>query len=95
MVVTVTDQPLLTAAVLTALVGRFRAGATLVAARYRSGTVGVPALFTRPHLPALQSLSGDRGARALLAGDELTTVAFADGDLDIDTPEALADLGEN
>ena len=92
--VLVTDQPRLSPAILTEIVAAHRNGAALVASRYASGAVGVPALFARRHFPDLTRLTGDRGARALFTRyrDDLVTVAFPDGDLDIDTPAAAATL---
>ena len=91
--VLVTDQPRLSHAILAEIAAAYRTGgAALVASRYASGAVGVPALFARRYFPELIRLAGDRGARALFARhrDHLVTVAFPDGDLDIDTPAAAA-----
>ena len=64
--VLVTDQPHLSAAVLGAILERYRNDAApLIACRYASGALGVPALFARRFFPELAALSGDRGARAL------------------------------
>ena len=93
--VLVTDQPHVSRALLAAIAAAFRTGgAELVASRYASGAIGVPALFARRHFRELTRVTGDRGARALFTryrGD-LVTVAFPDGDLDIDTPAAAAAL---
>ena len=93
--VLVTDQPRLSHAILAEIAAAYRTGgAALVASRYASGAVGVPALFARRYFPELTRLVGDRGARALFARhrDQLVTVAFPAGDLDIDTPAAVAAL---
>ena len=93
--VLVTDQPRVSHALLAAIAAAFRTGgASLVASRYGSGALGVPALFARRYFPELARLTGDRGARALFTryGDDLVTVAFPEGDLDIDTPAAAASL---
>ena len=93
--VLVTDQPRLSHALLTEIAAAFRTGgAPLVASRYDSGALGVPALFARRYFPELARLTGDRGARALFTRyrDDLVTVAFPEGDLDIDTPAAAASL---
>ena len=93
--VLVTDQPRLSHAILAKIAAAYRTGgAALVASRYASGAVGVPALFARRYFPELIRLAGDRGARALFARhrEHLVTVAFPDGDLDIDTPAAAAAL---
>ena len=93
--VLVTDQPRLSHAILADIAAAYRnGGAALVASRYASGAVGVPALFARAYFPELTRLTGDRGARALFTRhrDQLVTVAFPAGDLDIDTPAAAAAL---
>ena len=93
--VLVTDQPRLSHAILAEIAAAYRTGgAALVASRYASGAVGVPALFARRYFPELTRLAGDRGARALFARHrgQLVTVAFPAGDLDIDTPAAAAAL---
>ena len=93
--VLVTDQPRLSRALLAEIAAAFRTGgAPLVASRYASGALGVPALFARRYFPELRRLTGDRGARALFTRhrDDLVTIAFPEGDLDIDTPAAAATL---
>ena len=93
--VLVTDQPHLSGALLGAVLERYRSGAApLVACRYASGTLGVPALFARRFFPDLSALSGDRGARALFTrhAAALATVSFPAGDADIDTPADAAAL---
>ncbi len=93
--VLVTDQPQLSAALLGALLERYRSGAVaLVACRYASGALGVPALFARCHFAELAALSGDRGARALFTrpAAALAEVSFPAGDRDVDTPADAATL---
>jgi len=93
--VLVTDQPRLSQAILAEIAAAFRTGgAPLVASRYAGGALGVPALFARCYFPELTRLTGDRGARALFTRyrDDLLTVAFPEGDIDIDTPAAAAAL---
>jgi molybdenum cofactor cytidylyltransferase len=89
------DQPRLDAAHLRALLAAFaaQAGQGIAASAY-SGVHGVPAIFPRALFGALQSLTGDKGARSLLeqAAIPVALVPFAGGDLDIDTPEDLAHL---
>ena len=93
--VLVTDQPHLSGGVLDAILERYRStAAPLVACRYGSGALGVPALFARRFFPELSALAGDRGARALFTrhAATLTTVDFPAGDADIDTPADAATL---
>jgi molybdenum cofactor cytidylyltransferase len=55
-----------------------------------SGTVGVPALFTRALFPELRELK--EGAKPLLRryASQLAAVPFPGGAVDIDTPEDAA-----
>ena len=89
------DQPRLTAEHLRALLEAFasNAEAAIVASRY-AGTLGIPAIFPRSIFPRLLKLRGDQGARGLLVKPlcELIAVEFAGGEIDIDTPEDLAQL---
>jgi len=57
----------------------------VVASTY-AGTRGVPALFPRQRFPELRALSGDRGARGLLLGEDILEVPFPGGEQDVDTP---------
>jgi molybdenum cofactor cytidylyltransferase len=57
-----------------------------------SGVRGIPALLPCRDFDALLELRGDRGARGLLAGEEVLEVPFPGGELDLDVPEDLARL---
>jgi molybdenum cofactor cytidylyltransferase len=72
------------------------AGASMVVP-VMQGRRGNPAGFAHGHLPALLSLQGDRGARALLEGPALVEIAVEDAGIftDVDTPEDLARLRHN
>lgn len=50
---------------------------------------GVPALFPEFSFHALQELRGETGARDLLQKEDVLSVPFPLGDVDIDTPEDL------
>jgi CTP:molybdopterin cytidylyltransferase MocA len=87
------DQPKLGPEHVRALVDtRARVGAT--AASGYAGTCGIPAIFDASWYPRLRSLTGDRGAGALLRSDpNVAVVAWPDGAFDIDTPEDAAAFG--
>jgi molybdenum cofactor cytidylyltransferase len=90
-VITVCDQPAVTAAHLQALIAAWHdTGASIVASSY-AGTRGVPALFAATHFAELQQLRGDRGAGALLTrhSESVHPIPLAGGDVDIDTPADL------
>ncbi len=79
------DQPAVTAHHLCKL--RAAGEAQPVGSRY-VGRIGVPAFFPVAHFGALLRLTGDQGARALLAA--APAIDLPEGELDIDTAEALA-----
>ncbi len=56
------------------------------------GQRGNPVAWGRSHWPRLATLSGDRGARELLADVAVTLIATDDAGtvFDVDTPAALA-----
>jgi molybdenum cofactor cytidylyltransferase len=61
----------------------------------RAGRRGNPVLIGKRHFPAIKTLTGDVGARALIQArrDAVTEVEVGDDGafVDLDTPEALAD----
>ena len=60
----------------------------IVASSY-ADTLGVPALFDRSCFRRLLALPDDSGAKSLIAArpDDVATVLFEEGAIDIDTPE--------
>jgi molybdenum cofactor cytidylyltransferase len=90
------DQPRLTANYLRALMETFASQTepSIIASAY-AGVVGTPAVFPRMAFPQLRALRGDKGARALLAEPpcSLIAVPFAGGEVDIDEPGDLGELG--
>lgn len=87
------DMPRIGAALLRTMAAAFRGGSEIVVPSW-NGKRGNPVLWSRAHFPALATLSGDVGGKALLAelADHVTELPVdSDGILaDIDTPEALA-----
>lgn len=87
--VSVCDQPYLSAGVFEHLIEEARrTGKTIVASAY-AGTVGVPVLFTKYHFNELIRLTGKEGAKTLLLSyqQDVALVPFEKGAVDIDTPE--------
>jgi len=80
------DQPMVTPRLLETMAGELDR-ASIVLCEY-AGVTGPPALFARPHFPALRALHGDRGAKSVAAGHHLAIVPFPDGAWDIDSPGA-------
>ena len=88
------DQPAFSAETIARLIAAQRAtGLGIAAARYR-GRQGAPALFMREHFPALSSLTGEEGARALLnsPAGRIVPVDMPELALDLDTPADFARL---
>jgi len=87
----VCDQPRMTAAHCDALL-RAADAAACAAASFYGGSPGVPAFFPRALFADLLALTGDRGAKGILAAqsERLVTIAWPDGAIDIDTAEDIA-----
>ena len=88
-VITLCDQPFVTAETIGRLVAKFQETRKhLIAAKY-DGVVGVPALFSREMFSALAKLEGDKGARDLLRDPDasIETIEIKEAAIDIDTPD--------
>lgn len=90
------DMPLVDSALVARLIAAFHAGqGREIIQPAHVGRRGNPVLWPRRFLPEMMTLDGDQGARALLARHAaMVREVAADGaiHLDVDTPEALADL---
>lgn len=86
------DQPKVEAGLLDRLIEAAETSGRGLAACTHGGEAGAPALFSRRYFEALRGLSGDRGARDLLAAhrDDCALVDTPLAAFDVDTP---ADLG--
>jgi molybdenum cofactor cytidylyltransferase len=89
-IVSVCDQPHLSAPVFSRLGRAYRGTTAAVVASAYKGVVGVPALFDRAVFAELYALRDRDGARALIARDpdRVVTVPFPLGAVDLDTPAA-------
>ncbi len=89
------DQPLVDGPMLSRLIAEFAAGARIVATGHAGGP-GVPALFSREHVPELLGLTGDTGAGPWLRSraPEVALVPLAGAALDVDTPADVQRLAE-
>ena len=93
-VITLCDQPAFSAQTISRLVAAQRAtGLSIAAARY-GGHLGPPALFMSRHFSALESLTGDEGARSIVNADPgaVAAVDMPDLALNLDTPADLERL---
>jgi molybdenum cofactor cytidylyltransferase len=91
-IIAVCDQPYVSADLLRRLVESYHASAKGIIACGYSGAVGTPVLFSRQYFPELSALSGKEGAKQLLKRypDDMVTISFPQGDIDIDTEEDFA-----
>lgn len=87
--IVVGDQPFLHRSVLQEMLHRQQQTQKGIVAAQYNGVKGTPVLFGAGYFNALQKLSGDKGARVILQEhpEDIATVAFPEGELDIDTPE--------
>jgi molybdenum cofactor cytidylyltransferase len=89
------DMPLVRPATITALIAAF-AAEPAIWLPVHGGQRGHPVLFPASYLPQLVQLSGDQGARTILAAAPVQQIETSDPGIliDIDTPAALAQLNE-
>ncbi|RYD23143.1 MAG: nucleotidyltransferase family protein [Verrucomicrobiaceae bacterium] len=80
------DQPMITPALLETLRGGL-ATRSIVWCDHGEAK-GPPALFGRRHFEELMHLQGDRGAKAVIANHQATSISFPGAAWDIDSPEA-------
>jgi molybdenum cofactor cytidylyltransferase len=85
----VCDQPGITPAHLRNLIKQYQLSNTPIVASWYSGAAGVPALFDKTLFPELLNLNDAHGAQKVIRHhtNQLTTVDFPEGVIDIDTPQ--------
>jgi molybdenum cofactor cytidylyltransferase len=90
------DQPRLNVDHLRELISAFDAqnGEAIAVSTY-AGVQGTPGVFPRAAFSGLLALRGDKGARSLIANAPCSVVAvpFEGGEIDIDLPRDLAQIG--
>ena len=86
--ITLIDQPRVTAEALDRLIDVYEDKVSGMAACEYASTLGPPAIFHRRHFPELRRLSGDRGAKAILLAhrSELGLLPLPEAAVDVDTP---------
>lgn len=94
LVITVCDQPFLTAEIIDGLIDEHLRSKTLIVASAYGNTIGVPALFGKQLFSEISRLKGKRGAKQIIEKYRSQTVSlpFPKGNIDIDTPEDYAQL---
>ena len=86
-IIMVCDQPFVSSSLLNELITTQKnTGKLIVTSQYKNA-IGPPALFHKSIFPLLLELKGDAGARKIIEQrmDEVATVLFAQGNIDIDT----------
>ncbi|HEX6224647.1 MAG TPA: nucleotidyltransferase family protein [Chryseolinea sp.] len=85
----VCDQPALTSEHLLKLIQQFREKKKAIIASDYAGSSGVPVLFSRSFFSNLLLLSDDQGAKKIVQQfpDQVETVPFPNGNIDLDTEE--------
>lgn len=88
------DQPFVDHKILNKLIATQKKESKGIVACAYSKTFGVPILFGKTYFKELMQLTGDEGAKkiAMAHEDDMATVAFPKGKVDIDTEEDLRDL---
>ena len=83
------DQPLVTEAALSRIVGRFRGGGVSIVQATYDGTPGNPVLFNRSLFAELLAVTGDEGARRVVRRHGAVVIGVEVGDvadvIDVDT----------
>lgn len=92
--VLVCDQPYLSANHLQKLLDELQKQNQLIIASAYSNTVGVPAIFRKELFPNLLQLANEAGARKIIQqfSDQVCSVPFEKGEIDLDTPQDLQHL---
>lgn len=88
------DQPFVSTALLNSLIDKqIETGKPIVASTYND-IIGVPALFDRTFFAELLLLKGHEGAKKILIthANEIATIPFEKGSIDIDTPDDYEQL---
>ncbi|SJZ56364.1 molybdenum cofactor cytidylyltransferase [Chitinophaga eiseniae] len=88
------DQPFITPALLEEMIGtHLRQKKGITACSY-GGITGAPVLFHQKYFPHLITLGGQEGAKKIILQhpEDVSTVSFPEGIIDIDTPEDLQQL---
>jgi molybdenum cofactor cytidylyltransferase len=93
--VSVSDQPAIDVTLFTEIIKMYSRGAKIVASKYQD-IAGVPVLFDRQFFTSILKLSGDQGAKSIMKAnaDQVQSVDFDLGWLDIDTPKDIETLNQ-
>jgi molybdenum cofactor cytidylyltransferase len=88
-ILAVCDQPFIDSSLFNSLIETYiKTKKQIVACQYKD-TLGTPVLFDKQFFDQLTALKGDQGAKNIILeqADEVATISFPSGDIDIDTRE--------
>ncbi len=85
------DQPFISSDVIDCIIETYKKTKSAIVASKYADTTGVPALFDRKYFSEILALKGDQGAKAIIASyhEQVATISFQKGAIDIDTIEDL------
>jgi molybdenum cofactor cytidylyltransferase len=88
-IITVCDQPFISSTLFQQLYQTQNGSVKHIVASAYANTIGTPALFTQSYFDALLSLLGEEGAKKILLAnkDDVATIDFPQGNIDIDTQD--------
>lgn len=88
-IIAVCDQPFISSSLFKELYQTQQKNTKHIIAAAYAGTIGTPAIFTQKYFDALMALQGNEGAKKILKAnaDDIATVEFPQGNIDIDTQE--------
>jgi molybdenum cofactor cytidylyltransferase len=86
-IIMVCDQPAINSAHLRNLISSFKSTNSPIVASAYSGTVGVPALFSRAFFSNILMLKDEQGAKKIIEQfpEQRASIDFPDGSIDLDT----------
>ena len=93
-VIMVCDQPFISGQHLNKLLEKYQTSGMKIIASSYANTMGVPAVFDKKYFQELASLGGEDGAKKLFSrfANDVGVVDFPRGEVDIDTPEDVANV---
>jgi len=93
-IIAVCDQPFVSSGLFNQLYQKQEESVEHIVASAYADTIGTPALFTQKYFDALLALKGDEGAKKIIKAnsDDVATVDFPQGAIDIDTQQDFDDL---
>jgi molybdenum cofactor cytidylyltransferase len=93
-IILLSDQPFISQELLQKMVQTFAKNQKPIVSCVYDGRLGVPMLFDKSIFPSLLTLKGEKGAKSILTyfENQISTIDFKEGIIDIDTPEDLKTL---